>query len=284
MTGGTATAPVGRPIKGPSAFSGDLRRFTTLTVHLAVLEWKLRFFGSALGYLWQLLRPLLLFGVLYVVFTEFVRLGEGVTHYPQVLLMGIVLFTFFSDATSRALTAVLDNESMVRKIQFPRLVVPLSVVLTALFNLAGALVAVLLFLVAGGVELRLSWLLFVPLLALLVLLAAGAAMLLSALFPGFRDLKPIWEVGLQVLFYGTPILYVIETVPNRNVQELIMLNPLAAILEQLRHSVIDPTAPTAAEAIGGVERLLIPAAILIGVVVLGLWTFAREAPRIAEEL
>jgi ABC-2 type transport system permease protein len=275
---------VGRPIKGPSAFSGDLRRFTTLTVHLAVLEWKLRFFGSALGYLWQLLRPLLLFGVLYVVFTEFVRFGEGVTHYPQVLLMGIVLFTFFSDATSRALTAVLDNESMVRKIQFPRLVVPLSVVLTALFNLAGALVAVLLFLVAGGVELRLSWLLFVPLLALLVLLVAGAAMLLSALFPGFRDLKPIWEVGLQLLFYGTPILYVIETVPNRNVQELIMLNPLAAILEQLRHSVIDPTAPTAAEAIGGAERLLIPAVILIGVVVLGLWTFAREAPRIAEEL
>jgi ABC-2 type transport system permease protein len=275
---------LGRPIKGPSAFSGDPRRFATLTVHLAVLEWKLRFFGSALGYLWQLLRPLLLFGVLYVVFTEFVRFGEGVTHYPQVLLMGIVLFTFFSDATSRALTAVLDNESMVRKIQFPRLVVPLSVVLTALFNLAGALVAVLVFLVAGGIQPRLGWLLFVPLLAMLVLLAAGAAMLLSALFPRFRDLKPIWEVALQVLFYGTPILYVIETVPNRNVQELIMLNPLAAILEQIRHSVIDPTAPTAAQAIGGAERLLIPAAILVGVVAIGLWTFAREAPRIAEEL
>ena len=99
------------------------------------MEFKLRFFGSVLGYFWQLMRPLMLFGILYVVFTQFVRLGEGVHYYPAILLTGIVLYTFFADATSGSVTAVLDRENLVRKIEFPRLVVPLSVITLAYFNL-----------------------------------------------------------------------------------------------------------------------------------------------------
>ncbi|MEA2363947.1 MAG: type transport system permease protein [Thermoleophilaceae bacterium] len=276
--------PLGKPIKGPSAFSGDLGRFVALTVHLAAMEFKLRFFGSALGYLWQLVRPLLLFGVLYVVFTEFVRLNEGVRYFPAVLLTSIVLFTFFSDATAGAVTAVVDRENLVRKIQFPRLVVPFAVVATACLNLLANLLAVIVFILATGVDPRPEWLLAIPLVAVLVVFATGLAMLLSALYPRFRDVQPIWEVLSQVLFYGSPILYVIEVVPNETFRHLIMLSPIASILEQVRHTVIDPTAPTAAEAIGGSELLLIPAAIVLAVLALGFWVFARQAPRLAEEL
>jgi ABC-2 type transport system permease protein len=271
-------------MRGPSALSGDPQRFAALTLHLAAMEFKLRFFGSALGYLWQLVRPLLLFGVLYVVFTQFVRLNEGVDYFPAILLSGIVLYTFFSDATSLAVTSVVDRENLVRKIQFPRLVVPLSVVGTALLNLGANLVAVLVFVLATGVEPRIEWVLAIPLVAVLIAFAVGAAALLSALYPRFRDVRPIWEVIAQVLFYASPILYAIEVIPDRTFQQLIMLNPIATVLQEFRHTVIDPAAPSAAQAIGSDALLLVPAAIVLGTLALGLWVFAREAPRIAEEL
>jgi ABC-2 type transport system permease protein len=276
--------PIGRPIRGPSAFTGDPGRFVALTVHLAAMEFKLRFFGSALGYFWQLVRPLLLFGVLYLVFTEFVRLNEGVQYFPAVLLSGIVLFTFFADATTGSVTAVLDRENLVRKIEFPRLVVPCAVVTTAFFNLAANLLAVLVFVLATGVDPRPEWLLALPLVAALVVLTLGVAMLLSALYPRYRDVKPIWEVIVQVIFYGSPILYAIEVVPDETFRQLIMLSPIASIIESWRHWVIDPSAPTAADALGGAELLLIPAAIVVGIFALGMWVFARQAPRLAEEL
>jgi ABC-2 type transport system permease protein len=284
MTSAAQPRAVGTRVRGPSAVSGDPKRFAALTVHLAAMEFKLRFFGSALGYLWQLVRPLLLFGVLYVVFTHFVRLNEGVAYFPAVLLSGIVLYTFFTDATSLAVTSVVDRENLVRKIEFPRLVVPLSVVGTALLNLGANLVAVLVFILATGVDPRPSWLLAIPLVAVLVLFAVGTSALLSALYPRFRDLRPIWEVVTQVLFYASPILYAIEVIPDRTFQKLIMLNPIAVVLQEFRHAVIDPSAPTAAQAAGSTALLLVPAAIVLGALALGLWVFAREAPRIAEEL
>jgi ABC-2 type transport system permease protein len=279
------TAALGRPIKGPSALGTDLRRLAHLSVTLAVMEFKLRFFGSALGYLWQLMRPLLLFTVLYVVFTKFVRLGADVKFYPALLLTAIVLFTFFSDATSRSVTAVADRENLVRKIEFPRLVVPLAVLLIAYFNLVLNLVAVLVFVLATGVDPRPEWLAFPLLLIPLGLFAGGLAMLLSALFVRFRDVEPIWEVVLQAAFYATPILYTLDKLPNPDLRKaVVLLNPLATIIVQMRHTLIDDTAPTAADAAGGASHLLIPAAIVLGVLVLGFWVFNREAPRIAEEL
>ena len=280
-----SSAPLGRAIKGPSALGSDPRRVLHLAVTLAVMEFKLSFFGSVLGYLWQLMRPLLFFGVLYVVFTEFVRIGEGVRYYPAILLMGIVLFTFFSDSTSRSVTAVIDRENLVRKIEFPRLVVPLSVVLLAYFNLVLNLLAVLVFVLATGVDPRLEWLAFPLLLVPLGLFAGGLAMLLSALFVRFRDVQPIWEVLLQVLFYGSPILYVLDILPSDELRELVVrFNPLATILVQARHTLIDEQAPNAWDAAGGFVYLLIPATIVLVVLALGFWVFNREAPRIAEEL
>jgi len=280
----TAGAALGRPIKGPSALGGDVRRLLHLSLTLAVMEFKLRFFGSVLGYLWQLMRPLLLFGVLYAVFTQFVKLGAGIPFYPAILLTGIVLFTFFSDATARSVTAVLDRENLVRKIEFPRLVVPIAVILIAYFNLVLNLLAVLVFVLLTGVDIRVEWLALPLLLIPLGMLAGGLAMLLSALYVRFRDVQPIWEVVLQVAFYGSPILYVIEQLPENLQKPVILFNPLATILVQARHWLIDQNAPTAASVAGGAVYLLIPGAIILGVFALGFWVFNREAPRIAEEL
>jgi ABC-2 type transport system permease protein len=275
---------LGRPIRGPSAIDGDLRRFAHLTRTLAVSDFRLRFFGSALGYFWQLMRPLLLFGVLYVVFTQAIKLGARVNYFPVVLLTSIVLYTFFGEATGNAVTAVVDRENLVRKIQFPRLVIPTTVVVTAAFNLALNLLVVLVFALASGVRPNVRWVEVPFILLVLFGLALGVAALLSALYVRFRDVKPMWDVALQILLYGSPVIYAIETIDSRKAQEIIMMNPLAAIIQQMRHALIDPTAPSAASAAGGWVRLLIPAGITIGLVLLGLWYFNREAPRIAEEL
>jgi ABC-2 type transport system permease protein len=271
-------------IAGPSALGGSKRRFLYLAFTLAATEFKLRFFGSALGYLWQLVRPLLLFGVLYVVFTEFVKVGGPVPFYPVVLLANIVLFTFLQEGTG-AVASVVNQEALVRKIHFPRMAIPVAVVLTAGFNLTLNLGVVIVFGVASGIHPRWSWLQAPALIALLATLVIGLAMLLSALYVRYRDVKPIWEVALQVLFYATPVIYAIETISvSPRIKELLMLNPIAAILEQFRHAVIDPGAPSAAVAAGGGHRLLVPVALLFVTVAAGYYVFDRTAPRIAEEL
>jgi ABC-2 type transport system permease protein len=269
--------------RGPSALGGDLRRFWSLTFTLAATDFKLRFFGSALGYVWTLMRPLLLFGVLYFVFTEVVRFGDDIKHYPIYLLASIVMFTFFSETTSRGVSSLLERENLLRKVRFPRMVIPLSVALHALFNLGLNMIVVFVFVFASGVEPRLSWLELVPLLGLLVGFATGVTMLLSALYVRYRDMQPIWEVGLQILFYASPVIYVTSFLPD-SIEREAMANPITAILTQMRHTLIDPTAPTAADAIGGSARLLIPLAIVIIVFALGVSVFMREAPRIAEDL
>jgi ABC-2 type transport system permease protein len=278
-----APAPNARRVQGPSAYGGGWRRFLHLTWLIAVTDFRLTYFGSALGYLWSLARPLMLFGVLYVVFSEIVRFGEGIESYPVVLLLNIVLFTFFSEATQNSVQSLVNRENLVRKMHFPGMVIPLATVLTAAFNLALNMVAVLIFVLAYGIEPQWTWLL-VPLLFLpLVALTAGVAMLLSALYVRFRDVSQIWAVLATMLFYGTPVLYTIEVVPE-SVRRWLMLNPLADILEEARHWIIDPDAPSAVDVVGGWGWFLLPTAIFIAICGLGLWVFQREAPRIAERL
>jgi ABC-2 type transport system permease protein len=272
---------------GPSAFGDDLRRFWNLTVTLATTEFKLRYFGSVLGYFWSLARPLLFFGVLYVFFTKALKLGKGVPHYPVYLLTSIVLWTFFVEATSGCVQCLLAREGLLRKMRFPRLVIPLSIGLTALFNLATNFVAVLVFALATGVEVRWSWLALLPLIVLLATLAVGVGMLLSALYVRFRDIQPIWDVVAQILFYGSPIIYVAATYDDakQGLEPIaVTLNPIATILTQVGHVFVDASYPTAAAAATSGARLLIPLAIITGMFALGLWFFNREAPRIAEHL
>ncbi len=278
---------VGRQIKGPSALGTDTRRFLHLTWTLAVTEFRLKFFGSALGYLWTLMRPLALFGVLLVLFTVILDLADDVVLYPQALLLGLMLFNFFGEATMGSVRAIVDRENIVRKIEFPRLAVPLSVVLQALFNLALSLVVVIGFILAAGGAITLSWLWIVPLVGLLAVYAIGLAMLLSMLYVRYRDVQPIWEVVLQALFYLSPVFYTVELVReqfNESVVEFLMWNPFAAILQQARHAMIDPSHPSAADAAGGLSQLIIPFSIALVLFVIGAQVFRRGAPRVAEDL
>lgn len=278
-------AALGRPISGPSAVGGDWRRVVHLTRTLAVTDFKLRFFGSVLGYLWQLMRPLLLFGVLYAVFTRVLKFGAGVAFYPAILLMNIVFFTFFSEATGGAVTSLVDRESLVRKIQFPRLVIPLATVSTAGLNLVLNFVAVIVFMAIQGVGLHVTQLELPLIVAALALFSAGVAAFLSAAYVRARDVRPIWDVTIQMLYFATPVIYPYEAVVHRyNFRHIVYSNPLAVILQQARHALVDPSAPSAVKAVGGWAWMAIPITIFVAVIVIGFWMFTREAPRVAEEL
>ncbi len=282
---------LGRPIKGPRALTDDWSRFWHLTYNIARNDFKLRFFGSVLGYFWQLMRPLLLFGVLYVFFTQVAHVnsskGPGEEHYGAQLLGSIVLFTFWAEATAGSVRSVVDRENLVRKIQFPRMVIPLSVVLLTSFNLALNLIVVLGFALAEGVTPMLSWLELPLIIGMLAVFATGTAMLLSALFVTLRDIQPIWDVVNQILFYASPVIISIATISAKLPSfwvHIYMLNPLAVVFEQFRHAMITHAAPSAGQVLGSWWALLAPLGIVLGVFALGFWVFNRSAPHVAENL
>ena len=281
---GTIAASEPRDIRGPSALGGDWRRFVHLTWLIAVTEFRLSYFGSVLGYLWSLTRPLMFFGVLYLVFAEIANFGGSIQYYPVLLLLNIVLISSFQEATLLAVTAVVNRENLVRKMHFPRMVIPLSIVLTSLMNLAVNLLAVFVFILIYGVPVQATWLLLPVLLLPLVMFTAGISMLVSSLYVRFRDVQPIWSVVSQLLFYGSPVLYTVGSIGDPQLEHLYMFNPLACILTQARQWIIDPSAPSWVDAAGGFPLALVPIAIFAAVCALGWWVFDHEAPRIAELL
>lgn len=237
-----ASAPVSTesvPTYGPSALGGSAKRFIELTLTMARTEFKLRYFGSVLGYFWSLIRPLLFFGVIYVFFTQIVDVGKGVPHYGVYLLTGIVLWTYFGEATGTCVQALRSREGVLRKVRFPRMVIPLSVCLTSVFNLAMNSIAVVVFALANGVSPRLSWLEMLPIAGGFIVLATGLGMLLSALYVRYRDVQPIWEVLLQVLFYASPIMYVASAY-HRFEHAVLTLNPIALLLTQMGYAFVHP--------------------------------------------
>jgi ABC-2 type transport system permease protein len=272
-----------REVRGPSALGGGWRRSAELLVLIASTEFKRTYFGTVLGYVWSIARPLMLFGVLLAVFTQVFRIGSQVPNYPVLLLFNIVLFSFFSEATVSAVTSIVSQEGIVRRTQFPRAVIPLSTVLTTLFNLGLNLLVVFVFILAWGIDPMWTWLLFPIVLVLLIAFTTAVAMIVSSLYPRFRDVAIIWSVLSTLLFYATPVLYPIEVVPEP-FKSFLLVNPLTPLFELGRKWVIDPSAPGPVEAAGGVEGLIAPVAIFVLVVLLSVWLFNREAPRIAEEL
>jgi ABC-2 type transport system permease protein len=274
-----------REVSGPSALGGGWRRSLDLLYLIASTEFKRAYFGTALGYIWSVGRPLMMFGVLLAVFTKAIHLGSHVAHYPVLLLLNIVLFGFFQEATGTALPSIVSSESIVRKTQFPRLVIPLASVLTAVFNLALNLVVVFIFVLAFGISPMWTWLLLPVLVLLLGGITVAASMILSSLFPRFRDLGMIWTVFSTALFYGTPLIYVLgSSTVSHTLQDVVALNPLSPIFELARRWIIDPHAPGPLALTGGWGRLWIPIAIYLAICALAVWVFNREAPRVAEAL
>ena len=281
----SSPAPL-REVRGPSALGGGSRRFFDLLWLMSVTEFRRTYFGTVFGYIWSLVRPLMLFGVLLFVFTQVFKIGSELHNYPVLLLLGIVQYTFFQEATTNAVTSVVAQEGVVRKTQFPRLVIPLATVLTAFFNFCLNLVVVLIFVLAWGVEPQWTWLLFPFAMVALFIFTTAVSMTLSVLYVRFRDVAIIWTVLAQTLFYATPILYPLglKNFLSERVENLLMLNPLAVIFEQVRVWVLESSAPTPVEAAGAALRLLPALAIYIGTCLYAIWIFNREAPKIAEDL
>lgn len=250
---------------------------------MVISDFKLRYQNSVLGYIWSLLRPLMMFGVLYIVFTKIIKVGGNIPHYPSYLLLGLVLWTFFVEATMAGMNSIVGRGDMIRKVSIPKYIIVISATLSAFVNFCLNMVVVLVFMIIGGVQFRWN-IIFAPLFIIeLMVFCFGVSMLLSALFVKFRDIGHIWEVALQVLFYATPIIYALQIVPKRLVK-LVSLNPLAQIFQDMRSVMITPQTMTTKQAFSSELGRLLPFLIVVVVCLVGAWYFRRNSKNFAEEL
>lgn len=251
---------------------------------IALAEYKLKYSGSALGYVWSFLKPLALFTMLYLVFGRIFKLDDISQYYSLTLLLGIVLYYFFSDATSLGMWSLVARESLLRKMAFPRSIIPTAATLTAVLTFAVNLVVIGGFVAWNRLVPQLDWLLLVPLLLELYAFTLGVALLLATLYVRFRDMAQIWELALQLFFYASPILYPIGFLPPW-ARDLAFLSPFTQILQDIRVLVIypDATTVTAVTAFGPLGRL-VPISIALATLALGAWVFRRQAPWFAERV
>jgi len=216
------------------------KRNRALLRELVVTDFKLRYQGSVLGYVWSLLKPLFLFAILYTVFGHFLRIGDAVEHYPIYLLLGIVLWGFFTEATQQGLMAIAGRGDLIRKINFPKYIIVISGTLSALINLMLNLVVVFVFLYFNHVAIKGTILLFPLILLELYVFSLAVAFFLSATYVKYRDINYIWEVGLQAAFYATPVLYPISLVLSKSAfaGKILLLNPVAQMVQDARYTLV----------------------------------------------
>ena len=253
---------------------------------LVITDFKLRYKGSLLGYVWTLLKPLAMFAVMYVVFVRFLKFGQDVPHFAVSLLLGTVMWNFFAEVTTTGMTAIIGKGDLMRKLSFPRYVVVLSSTLSAFINLVINMVVVGLFVVVNGVALSPRALLVVPVIIELFVLALGVAFLLAAITVKLRDIGYIWELVLQAGFYATPIFYPLSMVAKVSVltSKIMLLNPLAQIIQDARWAVISRDTPTLWNTIDRWYLQAVPLVIVLIIGVVSLWYFKKKSPGFAEEI
>jgi ABC-2 type transport system permease protein len=255
-----------------------------LLKQLVKTDFKLRYQGSALGYLWSLLRPLFLFITLYFVFVRVLKVGGTIPHYPVYLLLGIVLWNYFAEVTGGSVGAIVGRGDLMRKINFPKYVIILAGSFSAFINLLLNFVVIGIFMFFTHVGLTWHTLLIIPLVAELFVFSIAVAFFLSALFVRFRDLSYIWEVILQAAFYATPILYPLSRIPHQYAK-LVILNPAAQIIQDARHAVVTTQTQTISQVYGGNKFVwLIPLGITVVIVVASSAYFRSRSKYFAEEV
>lgn len=253
-------------------------------VHVtAAAEFKLKYSGSALGYVWSVAKPLGLFAMLYIVFGRFMRLGNF-PHYPLYLLIGIVLWTYFADASTLSMYSLVNRGNLISKLAFPRVIVPLSVSATTAITLGVNLIAVAVFVAANRIIPRPQWLALIPLLLELFVVTLGVGLFLSALYIRLRDVSQVWELVLQLMFYASPIIYPVDFLPPWW-KPIAFISPFVQIAQDARAAVL-PNTPvqTAADVYGTVWGYAIPITVALAIAVGGYLFFRREAPYAAERL
>lgn len=261
-------------------------RNQVLLRELIVTDFKLRYQGSILGYLWSLLKPLMLFTILYVVFGHILKIGSDIEHYPIYLLLGVVIWGFFTEATSNGLISIVSRGDLIRKINFPKYIIVISATVSALINLCFNLAVVLIFMALTGVRLHFSIILFPLAILEVYILSLAIAFFLSAVYVKYRDIGHIWEVVLQAAFYGTPILYPLSIVITKSqlAAKLIMLNPIAQSIQDARYALVTHQSVTIYGLIHNPFIIAIPFFIVVALAVLAYLYFRKHAKYFAENI
>lgn len=273
-----------------SNFSTRLKRryaySMILLKQLVVTDFKLRYQGSALGYVWSLLRPLFLFLILFIVFDNFLKLGSTIPHYPVYLLLGVVFWSYFTEVTNLGMSSIVSKGDLMRKINFPKYVIVLAGSFSAFINLLINFIVIGFFMAFNGIELHWQSLLVIPLLIQLFLLSLGSAFLLSALYVKLRDLNYIWEIFLQAAFYATPILYPLALVIEKSefAAKILLLNPIAQIIQDARDVLVTSQTDTFEDIFSSGWYRLIPIGITLLLIVVAAWYFRKQSPKFAEEV
>ena len=257
-----------------------------LLAELTKTDFKLRYQGSVLGYLWALLRPLMMFAILYVVFGQLLRFGDDIPHYPVYLLTGITIWSFFVECTNQGIQAMIIRGDLIRKISFPKYIVVVSATLTAVINMLINLVVVVIFALLNGVEPSWSWLLVPVSIFELYILSLGISFLLGAINVKYRDVTSIWDVCIQALFYAAPIIYPLSMVMTSSVfaAKLLLLNPIAQAIQDVRYNLITTQTITTWSFINNFWVQIIPIAIIVIIAVLGVRHFRKKSKFFAEEI
>jgi len=261
-----------------------LRRHLNLTVELAITQFKLKYTGSVLGYLWSLFKPLMLFGIMYAVFVYLFKVGgTSTTNFGMQLLLGIVVWTFFAESTGTATGSIASNGHLIRKAFFPRIILVIASSMTALMTFfINLLLIVAVAAPFGRLDLGARSLVAPLVLIELYALALGVSLLLASLFVFYRDLGHLWEIFMQVLFYGSAVVFPFSLLHNHVLITLVAINPLAQIIEDLRHALITPDVPWASTLAGSLY--FVPLLIVATTLIVGYRVFGRLTPRFAESL
>lgn len=264
-------------------FFARYRYSVILLRQLVKTDFKLRYQGSVLGYIWSLLKPLALFAILYIVFTKFLKIGTAVPYYPVYLLLGIVLWNFFSEVTSGSVGSIVGKGDLIRKINFPKYVIVVAASFSALINLCLNFIVIAVFMILSGVKIRID-ILFLPLIIIeLFVFSLAIGFFLSAAFVRLRDISHIWEVIMQGMFYATPILYPIAMLPNR-AAKIIMLNPVAQIIQDARYVLVTPETKTISDIYGNQAIRLVSLGIVAVITLISILYFKSRSKYFAEEV
>ncbi|MBJ7608241.1 MAG: ABC transporter permease [Candidatus Dormibacteraeota bacterium] len=273
------------PLLAPWAESpSTVRSYLSLIRELAVTSFKLKYAGSVLGYIWSLIKPLMLFGMMYLIFAAFLLKGRtsSAENFPVELLVAIVLWTFFADATTTALASIAGNGDMIRKAYFPRWILVVASTMSAAMTLiVNAVLIFVLGLLFHWYQVGWQSLLLIPLLLELYVLSLGIGMLLAALYVYYRDLGHIWEILLQLLFYLSAIIFPFSLL-SPQLQGLAAMNPVAQIIEDARRAVVSSAIPWSTDLLG--RRLVVPLVLVIGALGVGIWSFQVLSKRFGERL
>lgn len=262
------------------------RKNRILLAELTKTDFKLRYQGSVLGYLWALLRPLMMFAILYIVFAKLLRFGGDVPHYPVYLLCGTTMWSFFTECTSQGIQAIVNRGDLLRKISFPKYIVVVSATLTAVINMLINLLVIIIFALINDVTPSLSWFLVIPAIFQLYLLSLGIAFLLGSINVKYRDITSIWDVLTQALFYAVPIIYPISMVADSSViaAKVILANPISQAIQDIRFSLITHETITTWNYFGNVFLSFIPVIITLTLLVVGSLVFRKKSKFFAEEV